>query len=106
MKIDRKVIWYDITNVPHVNFFYPISKELNEVYDSFFSIRNFAETKNLFIKKFSTKPIEVGVHAGKNKAAKVISAISRLIHLHSKIPEFELKISFGGDASGILSKVS
>ena len=57
---NKKTIWFDITNVPHVNFFMPLIKRYEGKYNLIFSIRDFAETKSLFKKKIGEQFFEVG----------------------------------------------
>ena len=47
----KKTIWFDITNVPHVNFLLPIIRKYEGEFEMVFSVRDFAETKGLFEKR-------------------------------------------------------
>lgn len=100
-----KTIWFDITNVPHVNFLLPIINKYKDDYKFIFSLRDFAETKGLFEKKIHYPYIEVGKHQGGNKLKKVLGVIKRIGDLNRIIPPFDIKISVGGDASSIVAKL-
>ena len=101
----KKKIWFDITNVPHVNFFLPIIRKYEEEFDIIFSLRDFAETKSLFEKRIDKSYIEVGQHKGGNKLRKIIGVFERIFLLNKQIPKFDIKISVGGDASCIIAKM-
>ena len=101
----KKKIWFDITNVPHVNFFLPIIRKYEEEFDIIFSLRDFAETKSLFEKRIGKPYIEVGQHKGGNKLRKIIGVVERIFLLNKQIPKFDIKISVGGDASCIIAKM-
>lgn len=100
----KKIIWFDITNVPHVNFLLPIIRKYEEEFEMVFSLRDFAETKSLFEKRIRRDYIEVGQHKGGSKLRKVLGVIERIFQLNKQIPKFDVKISVGGDASSIIAK--
>ena len=60
----KKTIWFDITNVPHVNFLLPIIRKYEEEFEMVFTVRDFAETKSLFEKRIGKPYIEGGQHQG------------------------------------------
>ena len=95
----KKTIWFDITNVPHVNFLLPIIRKYEQEFDMVFSLRDFAETKGLFEKRIGKPYVEVGQHQGGNKLKKLLGLIKRIIALHKQVPDFDIKISVGGDSS-------
>ena len=95
----KKTIWFDITNVPHVNFLLPIIRKYEGEFDMVFSLRDFAETKGLFEKRIGKPYVEVGQHQGGNKLKKLLGLIKRIIALHKQVPDFDIKISVGGDSS-------
>lgn len=101
----QKTIWFDLTNVPHVSFLHPICDHFKNIFDYIFTIRDFAETKGLFAKKFGFTPPAVGKHEGGNKIKKVLGSINRTIALSNKVEQFDVKISVGGDASSIVAKL-
>jgi len=100
----NKTIWFDFTNVPHVNFLLPIINHL-EYTSHIYSIRDFAETKGLFEKKIGKDYFLIGSHKGQNKLMKIFGSIQRIGSLQNQIPEFDIKISVGGDASSIVAKL-
>ncbi|MDY0199137.1 MAG: DUF354 domain-containing protein [Tenuifilaceae bacterium] len=104
MKTKQKTIWFDFTNVPHVNFLYPIIKHFSE-FNHIYTIRDFAETKQLFEKVIDKPYLLIGSHKGKNKIRKVLGSIVRIIPLQKQVPRFDVKISVGGDASSIVAKL-
>lgn len=100
-----KTIWFDITNVPHVNFLLPIINRYKGQYNYVFSIRDFAETKGLFEMKIPYPYIIIGKHEGGNKVKKILGVAKRIHLLNKQIPDFDIKISVGGDASCIVAKL-
>lgn len=102
---NKKTIWFDITNVPHVNFFMPLIKRYEGKYNLIFSIRDFAETKSLFKKKIGEQFFEVGHHVGNSKIKKIWASFTRIFELNKTIPYFDVKISCGGDASSVVAKL-
>lgn len=100
----RKTVWFDFTNVPHVSFLLPFIKLLEEKYNTIFSLRDFAETEGLFRKKINKPYFKVGKHKGNNKLSKVFGVFERAWLLNKMLPDFDLKISVGGDASNIVAK--
>lgn len=101
----RKTIWYDFTNVPHVNFLLPIYQHLKDSYDSIFTIRDFAETKFLFEKEFGSNYFLVGKHKGQSKLSKISGVFERIFHFSKLVKNFDVKISVGGDSSCIYAKL-
>lgn len=101
----KKTVWFDIDNVPHVNFFLPIIKRLDGEYNLIFTVKDFAETQKLFEKLIGFPYISVGNHKGRNKLAKVYGVLERTIQLLLNVPKFDLKISIGGDSSNLCAKL-
>lgn len=95
----KKTIWFDITNVPHVNFLLPIIRKYENEMDMVFTVRDFAETKNLFEKRIGRPYICVGQHQGGSKLKKLMSLFKRIMTLYKELPHFDIKISVGGDSS-------
>lgn len=100
----NKTIWFDFTNVPHVNFLLPIINHL-DYFNHIYSIRDFAETKGLFEKKIGKNYLLIGSHKGQRKWKKIIGSFQRIFSLQNQIPEFDIKFSVGGDASNIVAKM-
>jgi len=101
----KKKIWYDLTNVPHVNFLHPVYQHYKSEYDSIFTLRDFAETKGLFGKTFGFNPMIIGRHQGGSKVKKVLGSVKRVIDLNRAVGDFSVKVSIGGDASGVVAKL-
>lgn len=101
--IENKTIWFDFTNVPHVNFLLPIINHLNHA-RHVYSVKDFAETVGLFEKRIGKEYFLVGSHQGKNKIRKVLGSLGRTVVLQQRIPGFDVKISVGGDSSNIVAK--
>ena len=101
----KKVIWFDINNVPHVNFLLPIIRKYEEEFDIIYSLRDFAETKGLFEKRIGKPYLEAGTHQGGNKLMKILGVFKRFGILRRNLPYFDIKISVGGDASSMLAKM-
>lgn len=95
----KKTIWFDITNVPHVNFLLPIIRKYENEMEMVFTVRDFAETKSLFEKRINRPYIEAGQHQGGNKLKKLLGLMKRIIALQKQVPHFDIKISVGGDSS-------
>lgn len=98
-------IWFDLTNTPHNIFFKPIYNHLKNKYNIIFSMREFAETENLFKKLYNVPYKVIGNHKGANKILKIVGVIERTFLLNLKIPKFDIKISVGGDASNYIAKM-
>lgn len=96
---NKKTIWFDITNVPHVNFLLPIIRKYEGKFEMIFTVRDFAETKSLFEKRVGKSYIEVGQHQGGSKVKKLIGLFKRIVLLYKSVPHFDIKISVGGDSS-------
>ena len=101
----KNIIWFDLTNVPHVNFLLPIVKRYENRCDMVFTIRDFAETKSLFEKRIGKPYTIVGGHQGGNKVRKVLGMFERILSLNKQVSDFDVKISCGGDASCIVAKL-
>ena len=95
----KKTIWFDVTNVPHVNFLLPIIRKYESEMEMVFTVRDFAETKSLFEKRINRPYIEAGQHQGGNKLKKLLGLIKRIMVLNKQVPHFDIKISVGGDSS-------
>lgn len=100
----KKTIWFDFTNVPHVNFLLPLIRLLENNYNMIFSLRDFAETEELFRQKLNKPYLLAGKHKGNNKISKVVGVFERARLLNQMLPDFDLKISVGGDASNMVAK--
>ncbi|MGM9818719.1 MAG: DUF354 domain-containing protein [Paludibacteraceae bacterium] len=99
----KKVIWIDITNVPHVNFLMPIIEAYKDEFDIVYTIRDFAETKSLFEKRVGASYLLVGGHQGGSKLKKVGGMLKRIWDLQRTVPKFDVKISLCGDTSSVVA---
>ena len=95
----KKIIWFALTNVPHVNFLLPIIRKYEQEFDMVFTVRDFAETISLFEKRIGKPYILVGDHKGSSKFRKVLGLLSQIFNLYRNIPDFDIKISVGGMSS-------
>lgn len=95
----KNTIWFALNNVPHVNFLLPIIRKYENEFDMVFTVRNFAETVDLFQKRIGKPHIVVGEHKGGNKFKKILGLINQIITLYKQVPHFDIKISVGGMSS-------
>jgi len=79
MKKDKKKIWIDLDNSPHIPFFNPIIQELKaRDYEVIITVRDYAQAIGLAeYFEFDYKP--VGKHLGKNKLMKTWGVLSRAL---------------------------
>jgi hypothetical protein len=90
-------IWIDITNTPHVNVLMPIFRHLeSKGHELIITARDFSETLPL-LEKNGIKPIVLGDHKGKSRIKKILGMFFRIFLLMSKVPEFDLAFSLGGN---------
>jgi uncharacterized protein len=103
---DKKVVWIDIDNSPHVPFFKPIIKELQDRgIDTFLTARNTYQVCDL-LEYFSLPCRVVGRHYGKNKIMKILGNVVRtgaLIPI-ARANRPDLAISHGSRAQVLASK--
>lgn len=100
-----QIIWFDLDNTPHVNFFEPIIRELNTSHELIFTLKRFAETENLFVQKGLGDYKLIGKHKGGNKLLKVYGVLERTLQLMQQVDKFGIKISIGGDSSNLCSRL-
>ncbi|MDZ7721984.1 MAG: DUF354 domain-containing protein [candidate division KSB1 bacterium] len=105
MPSEKPIIWFDITNVPHVNFLKPLYKLLKDRHDILFTVRDFAESIGLFKSQIAEPFIKVGEHKGQNRIRKVFGVFERTYQLFNFVREFDIKISVGGDSSSLYAKL-
>lgn len=101
----KKILWFDITNVPHVNFLLPIINRYKDDFDYIFTLRDFAETRSLFEKKIGYPYRMIGEHQGGNKLKKLLGTWGRCIEMQKDLPHFDLSVSVGGMPSNIVAKI-
>jgi predicted glycosyltransferase len=77
-------VWIDITNSPHVLFFAPIIRRLEEQgHDVTVTARRYAQTEQL-LRRYGILAVITGQHAGKSIPAKAAGLASRTAHLISQ----------------------
>ncbi|WP_085811721.1 DUF354 domain-containing protein [Geoanaerobacter pelophilus] len=107
MQKDKKTIWIDMDNSPHVPFFRPIIRELEaRGYEIVLTARDcFQVCKLADLYKMDYR--KVGVHYGKNKIMKGIGLLLRSAQLASYILKKspDLALSHGSRSQMILSSV-
>jgi predicted glycosyltransferase len=79
--IDRKNIWIDLDNSPHVPFFVPIIEELKaRGYTVILTARDCSQTCGL-ADRYKLKYERIGRHFGKRKIFKIIGLLFRVVQL-------------------------
>src|ERR1700741_3512269 len=77
MKTTQKTVWIDLDNSPHVPFFAPIIKELeNRGHTVFLTARDFAQVTEL-AKLMHLRCVTIGRHYGKNILVKLAGVAIR-----------------------------
>lgn len=104
---NSNVVWFDITNAPHVLFFSPIIKELkSKGYNVVITARDYSQTIPL-LKDFGFEYKEIGGYGGKSRLGKYWSAIWRVLglwkYLYQNKPN--LAVSHGSQYSVVVSKL-
>jgi len=92
-----KKVWLDITNSPHVVFYYPILKKIKEHgYEVVISAREYAQIKGL-LKLFNIEHFMIGKHMKKNKFKKLVGFVIRSNKLYkfAKDKNINVAISMG-----------
>lgn len=81
MSDNKKKIWIDLDNSPHIPFFNPIKKELNKCgYQVFLTARDCFQVCGL-ADLYKMKYKRIGRHYGKNKILKVLGTVLRSLQL-------------------------
>jgi len=89
----KKRIWIDLDNSPHVPFFYPIIRELNNRgYETILTARDCFQTCGL-ADMYGFNYQKVGRHYGKNKFLKVVGTLYRAVQLISEIRDHEIDLA-------------
>lgn len=92
--LQKRKIWVDLENSPHVLFFHPIIKELKKRnYDIVITARDYAQVFEL-ADLFGLDYVKIGAHFGRNKIMKVIGLFSRSLSLLSFIRSEKPTLSF------------
>ncbi|ATC97631.1 DUF354 domain-containing protein [Pseudoalteromonas spongiae] len=88
-------VWIDLVNSPHVIFFLPIIKRLEQSgIEVEITYRDFAQTAQL-VKQHTLGATLIDGHGGKNKLAKVFNLIARTVSLvrYAKSKKFDVALS-------------
>ena len=103
----KKKIWIDLDNSPHVPFFKPIIRELeNRGYHVVLTARDCSQTCGLAdLSKMTYK--KIGRHFGKNKIAKILGLLIRSFAMISFIlkEKPDLAVSHGSRSQILISKL-
>lgn len=105
MKTDRKIIWIDMDNSPHVPFFRPIIRELQaNGHEVMLTARDCFQVCKL-ADLYGMEYRRVGVHHGKNKVVKGIGLLLRSAQLAPYVlgRKPDLALSHGSRSQMILS---
>jgi len=97
---NKRTIWFDFTNPPHVNLFKPLIKHFDSKYTIYSTARNFVETQKL-LRNYGIDYNLTGSHAGRNKIKKLFNLIKRNINLYFNSPNFDLCISSSFEAQQV-----
>ncbi len=103
---ERKKVWIDIDNSPHVPFFLPIIRELEKHdIELLLTARNMYQVCEL-LEFFDLRCKVVGGHYGKNKILKVVSNCVRAVELFPVVTEARphLAVSHGARAQMLVGK--
>ncbi|QQS49735.1 MAG: DUF354 domain-containing protein [Bacteroidota bacterium] len=91
-------LWFDFTNPPHVNFYYPLIQHYSQPENSvLITAREFVETVKLAEVK-GLHPKVLGKHGGKNRVSKLYSLLSREMLLLNQISDFDVSLSSNYEA--------
>lgn len=107
MNIEKKKVWIDLDNSPHVPFFKPIINDLeNRGYTVMITVRDCFQVCGL-AEKLELNYRRIGRHSGKNKIRKVFGLLLRAFQLAPAVYDFkpDLAVSHGSRAQGILSSI-
>src|SRR5574342_1238343 len=103
----KNKIWIDLDNSPHVLFFKPIIRALEEKgYEVFITARNAFQVKDL-LKQLEIPARLIGRHHGKNKILKSIGLLLRALELLPAVIKEKpvLAVSHGSRAQMILTRL-
>jgi len=106
-QLSKKKIWVDLDNSPHVPFFIPIKRELEERgYEVLLTARDAYQVSEL-VEFYGLNCRKIGRHFGKNKFLKVVGVVTRALRL---IPFLlkerpELAVSHGSRAQILASSL-
>lgn len=101
---NKRTIWVDFDNAPHVAFLLPLARELeSRGFYLFYTARNHAET-TILLKSQGVKFLSIGGEFAKSKIAKVFGTLHRALQLQKRIGSQKI---FGflshGSRAGVLA---
>jgi hypothetical protein len=103
----KKIIWFDLDNLPHVSLFRPIFKELEKRnVDYIVTARDFNHTVEQ-LKFWHINHAAIGCHGGKNKIKKIVNLFERSYQLKKYIKKFDnigLAVSHGSRTQLLTAK--
>jgi predicted glycosyltransferase len=100
-----KVLWFDITNAPHVHFLAPIIDHFCALTDTRITVRDFSETADLAKEEFRSEFTVLGQHGGRHRVKKITKLMTRLNDLKSSVSSFDFALSCGGFEACFLAKL-
>lgn len=104
---DKKKIWIDLENTPHVLFFNPIINDLkNRGYEVIVTARDYAQVYEL-TELFGIEHLKIGKHYGKNKIRKIMGLGIRIKKLYTLLKCLKpcLAVSHGSRSQLLTSKL-
>ena len=94
-------VWIDITNSPHVLFFAPIIRRLEEQgHTVTLTARKYAQTEQL-LARYGLAAVITGQHAGKSVPAKAIGLFNRSAHLISQARSAGFHVAVGHNSNDL-----
>ena len=106
-KDERKKIWIDLDNTPHIPFFKPIIEELrNRGYETVLTARDAYQVVDM-ADRFGLKYTRVGRHFGKNKLLKVLGTLLRSFQMAAIVKKEKpiLAISHGSRSQLVAARM-
>lgn len=94
-------IWVDITNSPHVLFFAPIIRRLEDQgHMVTLTARRYAQTEQL-LKRYGLRAVITGQHRGKSIPAKAVGLASRTSHLIASMRHAHVDVAVGHNSNDL-----
>ncbi|MDD5232383.1 MAG: DUF354 domain-containing protein [Syntrophales bacterium] len=106
-EMNKKKIWIDLDNTPHVPFFHPIIRELRKKgYPVLITARDCFQVCGL-ADLYGMSYQRIGIHYGKNKAMKVLGTVFRAVQLTPVMLREKpvLAVSHGSRSQLLLSRL-
>ena len=94
-------VWIDITNSPHVLFFAPIIRRLEEQgHTVTLTARKYAQTEQL-LSRYGLAAVITGQHAGKSVPAKAVGLFNRSAHLVAQARSAGFHVAVGHNSNDL-----